>query len=1020
MKPVCVDLSQAARRLMGTNGKPLDVLHALERLLKALKNNDIRSTLDAKLAEYVFFPIGNVLRQLERLPLRAQELTLQCISILLEYGWRADIKPDLGIQLIILLSFLIDPPDTKLGSVDDKEDLRAAGLESIGLVFKAVGSSEGGCNALSSITNVPHIGKVVSVILAIAVQSKVESLRNIALKTLQEFCNAWPDLDALSTRLFPGIISSLTKLLTPKSNSRTSAKGLALSLRILSDLIGQVLPDTRTKGLPEASAESPRSSELSQTWLKATGGQLKLALSSVLKLRRHDRAAVRSALASLCIKCLKDCWLGLAESRMMFLETLIIISATEPDIKTEMKHLMAYHDTIPELLRKNLYNGIQALPRVALSPDDLVQRRSLTQVSVMLQLLTEQGEQLVLAQDLLASNIRDTVINTIKAVSKKKIGVVDGSLTTDVQSLTLHSHASKEFDNVLSRTKGQASFFGDLSQFISSISSSSTSLSIARYLAAHLRYGGSDEQIANLWLFNQLSKKLSMQSNWASSFTNDVSDTATLDDLMDQAYNFALDVLVNTDESTGDWRLHSLALETIAFQAQNMQEDFRPELIDCLYPVVQSLASSNEFVQNYAITCLNVVSEACGFHDIGALVVENVDYLVNSVGIHLNILSPQAPVVLIMMVKLAGPKLLPFLDDLVDSIFAALESFHGYPKLVDLSFLALSSIVEQGVHSPQLTIASTNQFGGGKTPTVSSSINDLAALLRTRRMKETQQHEKSLNENLQHVTFPKSPWKTAEDGMDRLDDEQLPKTEEEEDDEVDLSDEKDNVGEHALTKPHQLLLNITKLTQHYLTTDSLMLRIRLLNLLKTSIPVLAADENSFLPLINTIWPVTISRLQDDETFVVAGALDVIALMCTHAGSFMTSRITESWNELRTVHARCFKSCSRAQPKPALDLSKEGPRNTIRMTGQEWGKSKTSAVSTVPRYSQGPVGAIWSSLLGLLKVIATNVRVIEPLFDEMMDMVLPILVARKDVQEALNIRNPDAVWLALWRLNNQRE
>ncbi len=51
-----------------------------------------------------------------------------------------------------------------------------------------------------------------------------------------------------------------------------------------------------------------------------------------------------------------------------------------------------------------------------------------------------------------------------------------------------------------------------------------------------------------------------------------------------------------------------------------------------------------------------------------------------------------------MMINLAGPSLLPFLDDLIESIFVVLESFHGYKKLVELLFTALKAVVDQGVN----------------------------------------------------------------------------------------------------------------------------------------------------------------------------------------------------------------------------------------------------------------------------------------------------------------------------------
>jgi hypothetical protein len=71
--------------------------------------------------------------------------------------------------------------------------------------------------------------------------------------------------------------------------------------------------------------------------------------------------------------------------------------------------------------------------------------------------------------------------------------------------------------------------------------------------------------------------------------------------------------------------------------------------------------------------------------------------MVNAVSLKLNVfdLSPQTPVVLKMMLKLVGPKLVPHLDDLVVSIFSILDGFHEYERLCEELFLVLGIIVEE-------------------------------------------------------------------------------------------------------------------------------------------------------------------------------------------------------------------------------------------------------------------------------------------------------------------------------------
>jgi TELO2-interacting protein 1 len=1017
LKPVCVDLSQSALRLMGSNGNVPQVLSGLDKLLTTLRQPDISSSLDPSLAEYAFFPLSHVLRQLEKLPLRAQELTLSCISVLLKNGWKSKVNTELGMQLIILVSFLIDPKDGKNSPVDNTEDLKNIGLSCMTLVFEALSESQEGRDFLSSLSNVPHIGKALSVILDLSVQTTNESLRVSTLVALRSFCKAWPDLNAMSSRLFPGIVSNLNKMLTSSAGKTIGFKALVLAIEILSDLITSVLADTRTKDLPEQAESSNKSTEMSQAWLKATSGQVKLALSNILKLRRHEKAAVRIALVNLCTKCLENCWYALSDSREMLLETLVVFSTTESEARLELKHLMAYKDDISGILRTNLYNGIVSLPRISLSPDDLVRQRSFQQISQLLQVLSDQGEQLSIAEDLLATNVRDAVINTIKTTSKPKISIENEASTSEMSLVSLQNQSRTTFEEIFSSSQGQFVTFGHIRQFLSSVSSRATLLSIARYLALNISGGGQNDQVGSLWILNLLLQKLSEESNWSDGLTLDLLEDTDVLDIAEQVYSNALAILTEPESSIRDWRLQALALEAIAFQAQQLKEDFQEELIDCLYPVVQCMASPNEFVQQHAITCLNILAEQCGYGDSGSLIVGNVDYLVNSVGIQLNTfnLSPQAPMILVMMIRLAGSSLLPFLDDLVDSIFSALESYHGYPKLVDLLFTALSSIVEEGVHSPHIAITHESSVVKRRPKIWPTVISDLIEAIKDSRQKEDKELSDSLKfiEDAENHDFPKEPWKLS------------PKIKADDSTSSISGDEQDNIddhnqehetnedGEQQLSKSHSLLLSITKLTQHYLTTSSLSLRIRLLTLLKTSIPVLAADENSFLPLVNTLWPVVLSRVQDDETFVVAGALDVIALMCTNAGSFMTSRINETWKQFRQVHARCVNNVPRAQPKPSLDLGKDSPWRIINKTGTV---PKTS--SRLSEYHpQAPSGSLWNSFVGVMKAIAVHVPIAEYKFDEMVEFLLPVIQVKLDVKEALETRNPDTVWLAVWRLNS---
>ena len=57
--------------------------------------------------------------------------------------------------------------------------------------------------------------------------------------------------------------------------------------------------------------------------------------------------------------------------------------------------------------------------------------------------------------------------------------------------------------------------------------------------------------------------------------------------------------------------------------------------------------------------------------------------------------------------------------------------------------------------------------------------------------------------------------------------------------------------------------------------------------------------------------------------------------------------------------------------------------------------------------------IWDALVRLLCAIAQHVHIQETLFDDVLDMLDPIL-STETVSKALESRNADAVWLKLYR------
>ncbi|KAG9965461.1 ARM repeat-containing protein, partial [Aureobasidium melanogenum] len=642
---------------------------------------------------------------------------------------------------------------------------------------------------------------------------------------------------------------------------------------------------------------------------------------------------------------------------------------------------------ISDILSTVFRNEQLSLVRIMQSNDDQAKERSLGKLFGAYTILAGTEVDMSMISRMLGSGLKDSVKTILQhSVDPKAknsrvtpVTISDLSVQTSQKSLT--------FTSPLAEYKTQETILNYISQKLKTLKIAHPSPGLASDLMLALRTSEKTTQVATFWLVLQ---DLQNKHDEVDGFMNDmlIGDLYSKDQslsLREQLYSFSLEVLEN-DEST-DWRLQSLALEAVALHAQQYGVEFRGELVEALYPILHHLGSESGYVRNHAMTCLNIVADACKYSDAGELIVSNVDYLVNAVALKLNAfdVSPQGPQVLLMMVRLAGPSLLPYLEDTLESIFAALEDYHGYTTLVELLFVVLRTMAEEGVKLPMLSIAN-----GSETPNKDSSRWKPADL------KELMETIKSLSQKSDDVLDPPTRLLDPEDDAP--------------DNQLDSPEPTESTP--PAPKTYNLLLKITQLTQHYLSSSSPSLRASLFSLLSTTIPSLAKHENSFLPLVNTLWPEVTSRLFDSEAYIVSGSLNIIAVMCEHAGSFMRTRIESLWPELVSLHkklcreinaAASSKNTSQQQHRKA---SQQQLATTLTMTTQSLeklgGYVDTSTVSQV------------KSLQALLVAIVKFVEVDAERFDDVLRMLGPVGQLPDDTRRSLEEFNGDAVWLAMYR------
>ncbi|KAL1305942.1 hypothetical protein AAFC00_004083 [Neodothiora populina] len=1002
LKPVCVALSQALLTFSANGKTGEEVTACLGRLKVEIDaRGGEQDALDAKLADYVFFPLSQVLKASRDLPVRAMELCLQCLTVLISKGWKDTIDPSLSAQLLIFLSLTLDTSGKTIAVTQMTDELRLSGFRCLKALFRLTSKSNTVKSSLVATSNVPSLGHAISVVLDGIAESEATEVQLSAAESLLALLQCIQDVEVLSS-FFPGMVSNLAKVLTPSTKTRRGWKVIAINLRLLKVLLLALLSNkivaTFVKA-DDASKEAKSTDVLNTKWTEATASQVKIALAHVEKLNAHSRSEVQEALADLNISILSDCDVALQNCSQMAIETLLTLMNPEvfsaQVIQAQLETLARSKPAISDALASIFHNGLLSLPRIMHSNDDQAKIKALQHIFSTYNLLLSSNADRRLLSQRLAIGLKDSVTAILQSAGHTSItSPHDGpSLLLSELSHIDGDQASMSFSNPLAAYKSQGTLLDSIKAQLDVASETKLNSMMASELIPNIRISEGDSQVSTFWLVLHNMKAADSTTHLMDEFLSFDDSTSTQDDMiMEQLYSFALEIVTDTE---AEWRLQILALETIAMQAKKQGRDFRNELLDTLYPILHHLGSNTPQVRWHAVTCLNIVSDACVYPDVKELIVSNVDYLTNAVALKLNAfdVSPQGPQVLLMMVRLAGSSLLPYLEDSLESIFAALEDYHGYPALVALLFAVLKTIAEEGVKSPQLQIAQ----GQGEAESVVAdwtpiTIDNLVKMVQKSASVERPNSPDDLPEQV-----PQKPWKELDSQFKQTEEDMKRERDREEEGDEDAGPT-DQPSPPPAPKIFALLLKITALTQHYLSSSSPSLRISLLALIRTTIPALAKHENSYLPLVNTLWPEITSRLLDDEPHVATACMQIISTMCEYAGTFMKSRIVALWPEL----AKLFRRASRE----------------VRMQQVSKGHHSTHAALSLRYTDAGYVDvssrAVWGSSLELLKTIIKHVGVDADTFEEILSMLQPLQELNEDIMAIFNEYNADAVWLAQYR------
>ncbi|KAK4106456.1 hypothetical protein N658DRAFT_563296 [Parathielavia hyrcaniae] len=783
----------------------------------------------------------------------------------------------------------------------------------------------------------------------------------------------------------PGTVSALTKVLSPPQANHTQRTVILSCLELLQLVLVNVL---KLESLSQANANAEAT-----TVVAATTAQIKIALAAILRLRSHESDIVQSTLHTFCITLLDQCHSSLADCQSMLVESAMVLEedATSSRHQTSLQDLAGVYPELADSIKSAMYNWITGLPRVMQSSDERMCAAMQMDSSTL--------------EDALGDSLRDSIITLIK--SSKQPRIIDDA-GADVSTSTDLVRSGLDSENQKTTRK-------EISALISSVGSPAQQIKLAASMLGHVRDSQGVDQVASFWLAFELVKSTYAQSS-------DIDDLHQ-DETFRELYDFSASVLsAHSDAVEEDWRTEAIALEL----------DFRPELIDVLYPVTTFLGSPSRQLRAHAITTLNLIAASCGYDSVSDLIVDNADYMVNSISLRLNTfdISPESTKVLTMVVRLTGPRLIPFLDDVVAAIFAALDNYHGYPVFVESLFSVLSEVVTQGVKA----------IDHRKTKPESR-------LERATRSKQEEEEEKEKAKDAATLSHSKQPWAPPtkkDEATSLLDKLANPDPDQEDRDPNPPETDADQPLSKPKTPTYTLLTRVLALTQHHLTSPAPTLRKSLLDLVATVAPALAPDENAFLPLAHAVWPVALARLYDPEPYVAVAACGALAGLCRAAGDFLGSRFRAEWGKELGRWAGRVKGevyglrvgrntgggggglglVGRRKDGGGAGMGSEGGilvplagggggggGDGERVGAVKSSFSSSSSGAALGRFSQA--SQVWEAVLGLLTAMVGYVRIEDDMFDDILRLVVDVLPRHGELREVLETVNADAVWLALY-------
>lgn len=404
--------------------------------------------------------------------------------------------------------------------------------------------------------------------------------------------------------------------------------------------------------------------------------------------------------------------------------------------------------------------------------------------------------------------------------------------------------------------------------------------------------------------------------------------------------------VVSKQSTTNNFKVYEMAYAVAidslgTLSGQMTQVDFQQDfLIEYLYPLLEALTFlSTPLVQSRARISLEKIVSNHYHGSLENLIMENLDYLVDSLSLKLSVassLSPALPGILLVILKICGVQLLleNQLLDILSEMFTLIDSYHGYASLVEGFFIVFEELIQQvKIHFARDSvkrIMNDSENISKYKPWGMQNVNQLLKLI----------------SDSEKVIDPYGDYDSSKEYFKRKSDkpfsEQFSDSDDEDSDNEDDNDEQpketkeEDIWTSNIPKPIYLVLEkIFNYGFRLLSHSSLSLRIRILNMLSQVYPLLCTDYKLVLPLISRHWPVLMSlaggasnlsvattELSHENSKFILPCLTLLTVIIEQDReqdeAFLGRKFLEMWDFL-TTRSHLFPGNNKTRGKPTSSV-----------------------------------------------------------------------------------------------------